>query len=67
MTGRLCLDVDHAETINTLLSPSPADIAQARAVIARLDAPGPYDGSVGPTRARAEAILELAVRLGVSR
>jgi citrate lyase subunit beta/citryl-CoA lyase len=67
MTGRLCLDLDHAETINSLLSPSPLDIDEARGTLARLDAPaGPYDGSVGPTRARAEAVLDLAEKLGLS-
>lgn len=66
MTGRLCLAVEHAQTINNLLSPSPLEIDEARCVLARLDAPtGPYDGSVGPTRARAEAVLELADRLGL--
>jgi citrate lyase subunit beta/citryl-CoA lyase len=67
MTGRLCLDSAHAETINGLLSPSPLDIDEARGTLARLDAPtGPYDGSVGPTRARAEAVLDLAEKLGLS-
>jgi citrate lyase subunit beta/citryl-CoA lyase len=67
MTGRLCLDSAHAETINGLLSPSPLDIDEARRTLARLDAPaGPYDGSVGPTRARAQAVLELAEKLGLS-
>jgi citrate lyase subunit beta/citryl-CoA lyase len=66
MTGRLCLDPEHAETINSLLSPSPLDIDEARRTLARLDAPsGPYDGSVGPTRARAEAVLGLAEKLGL--
>lgn len=66
MTGRLCLDIAHAETINTLLSPSALEIDEARRTLARLDAPsGPYDGSVGPTRARAAAVLELAVKLGL--
>lgn len=66
MTGRLCLDLAHAETINSQLSPSPLEIEQARATLARLDAPtGPYDGSVGPTRARAEAVLDLAQKLGL--
>jgi citrate lyase subunit beta/citryl-CoA lyase len=67
MTARLCLDVEHAETINSLLSPSPLDIDEARGTLARLDAPaGIYDGSVGPTRARAEAVLDLAEKLGLS-
>ena len=67
MTGRLCLDREHAETINSLLSPSPLDIDEARRTLARLDAPvGAYDGSVGPTRARAEAVLDLAEKLGLS-
>jgi citrate lyase subunit beta/citryl-CoA lyase len=66
MTGRLCLDLAHAETINGLLSPSPLEIDEARGTLARLDAPaGPYDGSVGPTRARAEAVLDLAEKLGL--
>ncbi|MGB3481790.1 MAG: aldolase/citrate lyase family protein [Mycobacterium sp.] len=66
MTGRLCLAPEHAETINSLLSPSQLEIDEARCTLARLDAPtGPYDGSVGPTRARAEAVLELAVKLGL--
>ena len=66
MTGRLCLDVTHAETINTLLSPSAFEIDEARGVLARLDEPtGAYDGSAGPTRARAEAVLDLASKLGV--
>lgn len=66
MTGRLCLDPEHAETINSLLSPSPLDIDEARTTLARLDAPaGPYDGSVGPTRARAQAVLDLAEKLGL--
>lgn len=66
MTGRLCLDAAHAETINTLLSPSPDEIDEARRTLARLDAPaGPYDGSAGPTRARAEAVLDLAAKLAV--
>ncbi len=66
MTGRLCLDLEHAETINRLLSPSPLDIDQARGTLADLDAPaGPYDGSVGPTRARAQAVLDLAEKLGL--
>jgi citrate lyase subunit beta/citryl-CoA lyase len=66
MTGRLCLDLDHAEAINGLLSPSPGEIDEARRTLARLDAPaGPYDGSVGPTRARAEAVLDLAEKLGL--
>lgn len=67
MSGRLCLDLEHAETVNSLLSPSPLDIDEARRTLAHLDAPtGPYDGSVGPTRARAEAVLDLAGRLGLS-
>jgi citrate lyase subunit beta/citryl-CoA lyase len=67
MTGRLCLDHEHAEAINTLLSPSALDIDEAYATLARLDAPaGPYDGSVGPTRARAEAMLDLAEKLGLA-
>ncbi|MGV9796778.1 HpcH/HpaI aldolase/citrate lyase family protein [Mycobacterium sp. NPDC003449] len=66
MTGRLCLDVAHAETINSVLSPSPMEIDEARRTLVRLDAPaGPYDGSVGPTRARAEAVLDLAAKLGL--
>lgn len=66
MTGRLCLDPEHAETINSLLSPSAIDIDEARRTLARLDAPtGPYDGSVGPTRARAQAVLDLAEKLGL--
>ena len=66
MTGRLCLDLDHAETINRLLSPSAMEIEEARTTLARLDEPaGPYDGSVGPTRARAQAVLELAEKLGL--
>ncbi|MCG7593622.1 CoA ester lyase [Mycobacterium sp. PSTR-4-N] len=66
MTGRLCLDAGHAGTINTLLSPSLDEIDAARAILARLDAPSShYDGSSGPTRARAEAILDLAAKLGV--
>lgn len=66
MTGRLCLDAGHAATINALLSPSSDEIDAARATLARLDAPnGPYDGSAGPTRARAEATLDLAEKLGV--
>lgn len=66
MTGRLCLDLEHAETVNRLLSPSPLDIDQARRTLADLDAPsGPYDGSVGPTRARARAVLDLAEKLGL--
>lgn len=66
MTARLCLDAAHADTINALLSPSPLDIDQARRTLAGLDAPtGVYDGSVGPTRARAEAVLELAAKLGL--
>lgn len=64
MTGRLCLDSDHAETINSLLSPSVLEIEEARRTLARLDAPaGAYDGSVGPTRARAQAVLDLAEKL----
>lgn len=67
MTGRLCLDPDHAEAINSLLSPSPLEIDEARQTLARLDAPtGAYDGSVGPTRARAEAVLRLAEKLGIA-
>ncbi|MCV7419495.1 aldolase [Mycobacterium yunnanensis] len=66
MTGRLCLDSAHAETVNALLSPSPLEIDEARGTLARLDAPsGPYDGSVGPTRARAEAVLDYADKLGL--
>jgi citrate lyase subunit beta / citryl-CoA lyase len=66
MTGRLCLDLAHAETVNTLLSPSPLEIDEARRTLARLDAPtGSYDGSVGPTRARAKAVLDLAAKLGL--
>lgn len=66
MTGRLCLDAGHAGTINALLSPSLDEIDAARATLARLDAPtSHYDGSSGPTRARAEAILDLAAKLGV--
>lgn len=68
MTGRLCLDLAHAETINRLLSPSPMEIDEARSTLDRLDAPnGLYDGSVGPTRARAEAVLDLAVKLGLTQ
>lgn len=65
MTGRLCLDVAHAEIVNELLSPSRTEIDEARRTLARLDEPtGPYDGSAGPTRARAEAVLDLASKLG---
>lgn len=68
MTGRLCLDLAHAETINSLLSPSSIEIDEARSTLDRLDAPsGPYDGSVGPTRARAEAVLDLAAKLGLTQ
>ncbi|XTP37294.1 HpcH/HpaI aldolase/citrate lyase family protein [Mycobacterium sp. TJFP1] len=67
MTGRLCLDAGHAKTINAVLSPSASEIDEARITLARLDAPtGPYDGSVGPTRARAAAVLDLAAKLGVT-
>lgn len=67
MTARLCLDPAHAETVNNLLSPSPLEIDEARRTLARLDAPaGAYDGSVGPTRARAEAVLDLAAKLGLA-
>jgi len=66
MTGRLCLDDDHAETVNALLSPSPAEIDEARLTLARLDAPtNVYDGSAGPTRARAQALLDRAAELGL--
>ncbi|AQA03191.1 aldolase [Mycobacterium sp. MS1601] len=66
MTGRLCLELAHTETVNSLLSPSPLEIDEARRTLARLDAPtGVYDGSVGPTRARAEAVLDLAAKLGL--
>ncbi|WP_255506671.1 CoA ester lyase [Mycolicibacterium sp. 018/SC-01/001] len=66
MTGRLCLDGGHAAAINRLLSPSPDEIDSARATLARLDAPtSHYDGSAGPTRARAESVLDLAAKLGV--
>ncbi|TFV56616.1 aldolase [Mycobacterium sp. PS03-16] len=66
MAGRLCLDPAHAETVNSLLSPSALEIDEARRTLARLDAPtGVYDGSVGPTRARAEAVLDLAAKLGL--
>lgn len=66
MTGRLCLDPDHAESINSLLSPSEIEIEEARGTLARLDVPtGAYDGSVGPTRARAQAVLDLAEKLGI--
>ncbi|MCF6390219.1 aldolase/citrate lyase family protein [Mycobacterium sp. MBM] len=67
MTGRLCLDPEHAETINSLLSPSALDIEEARRTLARLDTPaGVYDGSVGPTRARAQAVLDLAEKLDLA-
>ncbi|CAN3128762.1 Citrate lyase subunit beta-like protein [Mycobacterium sp. smrl_JER01] len=67
MTARLCLDAGHAEEINTLLSPSALEIDAARRTLASLDAPtGAYDGSVGPKRARAQAVLDLAVKLGVA-
>ncbi|KMO78093.1 Citrate lyase subunit beta-like protein [Mycolicibacterium chlorophenolicum] len=66
MTGRLCLDDGHAETVNTLLSPSPGEIEEARLTLARLDAPtDSYDGSAGPTRARAEAVLDRAATFGL--
>lgn len=39
MSGRLCLDAGHAETINALLSPSTPEIDEARRTLARLDAP----------------------------
>ena len=66
MSGRLCLDPEHAETVNELLSPSLSEIEEARHTLARLDAPtGPYDGSAGPTRARAEAVLDLAAKLEI--
>lgn len=66
MTARLCLDADHAPTINAVLSPSSDEINAARETLARLDAPtSHYDGSAGPTRARAEAVLDLAAKLGV--
>lgn len=66
MTARLCLDAAHADAINALLSPSPLDIDEAHRTLACLDAPtGVYDGSVGPTRARAAAVLDLAAKLGL--
>jgi citrate lyase subunit beta / citryl-CoA lyase len=66
MTGRLCLDDAHAATVNRLLSPSAQEIAEARATVARIDTPGgAYDGSVGPTRARAAAVLDLAAKLAL--
>ena len=45
MTGRLCLVLDHAETINSLLSPSPLEIDEARARV------GPTLPSYGPVGA----------------
>jgi citrate lyase subunit beta / citryl-CoA lyase len=67
MTGRLCLDREHADDINRQLSPSSEEVAEARRTLARLDEPGgAYDGSVGPTRARAAALLDLAAKLGLS-
>jgi len=67
MSGRLCLAAEHAQAINTLLSPSPAEIAAARETVVRLsDAANVYDGSAKPTLARAEATLALAGKLGLT-
>lgn len=66
MTGRLCLDLGHLATLNDLFSPSHLEVAEAHQTLSRLDAPtGPYDGSAAPTRARAQAVLDLATKLGV--
>lgn len=67
MSGRLCLDAGHAETVNTLLSPDALEIAAARETVTRLgDAANIYDGSDLPSLARAAALLRLADELGLT-
>ncbi|MFW0794948.1 aldolase/citrate lyase family protein [Gordonia sp. CPCC 205515] len=67
MTGRLCLDPAHAGVINSLMSPSADEIADARATVHRLGGGGSvYDGSDLPALGRAQALLQRAERLGLS-
>lgn len=67
MRGRLCLYGSHADPINRVLSPSPDDVADAHAVIARLGADGAnaQKGSDLPRLRRAHRVIHLASQYGV--
>jgi citrate lyase subunit beta/citryl-CoA lyase len=67
MSGRLCLDASHADTINSTLSPGPGDIADAHALIAQLGPDGAHatKGSDLPRLSRAHRVIQLAHQFGL--
>lgn len=67
LTGKLCLDPDHAPVINEVISPAPSDVAWARDFLADFEARGRVirDGSDLPRLGRAKRIDTLATAFGV--
>ena len=62
MTGKLCLDVEHASIIDECLTPSADELSWANKQLERFEAAGRRitDGSDKPRLAQAERIRELA-------
>jgi len=67
MSGKLCLNHQHAQTINEGLSPSHDDIAWAHGFITAFEASGGKitDGSDLPRLARAQKIVQQAEDFGI--
>lgn len=69
LTGKLCLDPDHAPVINEVISPAPSDVTWAQDFLADFEARGRVirDGSDLPRLGRAQKIANLAAAFGVQR
>jgi citrate lyase subunit beta/citryl-CoA lyase len=69
MTGKLCLGVDQAQTVNEAMSPSASDVDWARNFIAEFEERGNVvrDGSDLPRLGMARKITELAASLGLDQ
>ena len=67
LTGKLCLDMEQLPVINEAISPTPSDVAWARAFVADFEARGQVirDGSDKPRLGRARKIERLAEVFGV--
>lgn len=67
LTGKLCLDAEHAPVINEVISPAPSDVAWAEGFLADFEARGRVvrDGSDLPRLGRAQKIAGLAAAFGV--
>ncbi len=67
LTGKLCLDVEQLPVLNEAISPTPSDVAWARAFLADFEARDRVvrDGSDLPRLGRAQKVERLAEAFGV--